>query len=266
MKIGLVLSGGGVLGIAHLGVLKALEEENIIPDIICGTSAGAIFGSLYAYQGIQRVENFVSDLKETPIFSKNNILTPGQIFKIIKLTLSKNILVDNFDKLQKKFICVVTDYISGKEVVIENGNIIEAVMASSSFPGVFPVYQINDQYYMDGGVVKNLPADILKNKEIDFIIGSSLTSVSTQKNPSRNPITVALRAINIMQKELSEIQEKICDFCFTPPIYNYDWYNTSQIDDMNQLGYNYAKRHIQDLKLKLEKAKSNKIKKIKIEL
>ncbi len=203
-KIGLVLSGGGAKGFAHIGVLKVIDSLGIKVDHVAGTSMGAIIGSLYAsgYTGKQldsifRTLNFddvISDNlpREAKTFyerdnaEKYAVSLPFDKFKLkLPSAISRgqnvyNLLtyltlhvseVDDFQKLPIPFFCIATDVETGKEVILDKGNLAKAITASGAFPSLFQPVEIDGQLLIDGGVVNNYPIDELRAKGMDVIIG-----------------------------------------------------------------------------------------------
>lgn len=203
-KIGLVLSGGGAKGLAHIGALKVIDSLGIKIDHIAGTSMGAIIGSLYAsgYTGkqidsifkITDFDNIINDeiprSAKTYYERKQNesyaVTLPFKDFKVnLPSSLSKgqnvyNLLSqllshvndqDDFSKLPIPFFCIATDIATGKEVVLDSGYLPRAVNASGALPSLFAPVQIGDQTLIDGGVTDNYPIEKLKAKGMDVIIG-----------------------------------------------------------------------------------------------
>ena len=176
-KIGLALGGGSALGLAHLGVLDALEENGIEISHISGTSVGAIIGTLYAF-GVTtdqiETEALKIDFKEFV-----RVLRPSK-FGIISNKPLENLIRKyiGFSKLEDATIplsVVATDISSGEKIVIESGDATKAILASSCIPGVFPVVNIGGKMLADGGIVENVPIAPLKNiDDIDIIIAVNL--------------------------------------------------------------------------------------------
>jgi NTE family protein len=247
MKVGLALSGGGVLSAAHLGVLRELEKHNIKPDIISGASSGAVIGALYADGGIPSIEAFLTDMRNAKIFKRGNLssLFPRRVFAQIRKCLEKNLKAKNFEELKTKFICVATDFLTGEPVYLSEGNIVDSVMASSAYLAVFSVQEVNGRHLVDGGISRNLPATILKAKGMDFVIGSSLHGVP-KINPTHvkkrkyNWFKMAFRAVTVMQHKLAEYESLYCDFCFFPPVSHYHWYSFDHVNTIRKVGYEYA--------------------------
>jgi NTE family protein len=173
MNIGLVLSGGGIRGVAHLGVLNALNVSGITPDVISGTSAGAIIGALYANQiapldalTIIKEINFLKFMR--PAFRSTALLNLETAIPIFKNYLPH----DSFSGLKIPLMISATNFCEGKLVYFSEGDLIRKILASCCIPGVFNPIKIEENYYVDGGILNNLPIEPLQN-HCDIIIGSS---------------------------------------------------------------------------------------------
>lgn len=214
-RVGLVLSGGGAKGVTHIGVLKALEENNIPIDYIAGTSMGAIIGGLYAsgYSPDQIEQFFISkelqawmqggsNSQENYLFKAEDPNASWQMFKItfdsvLKVKLPSNIISPadmdfkllelfteasaaaeyNFDKLYIPFRCVASDVAESKSIIFKSGETDKAIRASMTFPFYFKPIRIDGKLMFDGGMYDNFPVDILKNEfEPEIIIGSKAAS------------------------------------------------------------------------------------------
>jgi NTE family protein len=250
MKIGLALSGGGTLGIAHVGALRQIEN-NVKIDSICGVSAGAIAGLLYAYGGIAAVDYFYAELIATNPFSPKNIITlrsPEKIFAYIEGILEKVVTINDFNDLPIKFSCIATNIETAQPAILEKGNPIKAVMASAAYPGVFPVQTIGKEKFIDGGVTINMPVTPLLAQNMDFIIASSVISLSKfgyHKKTSR--AKVVTRAVEIMENHLNDLELAQANFVFKPPVGKYYWFNFSKLEHIKEIGEKYAKKRIKEL-------------------
>lgn len=251
-KIGLALSGGGALGAAHIGVIEEMEKAGVKPDHICGVSAGAMVGALYASGGLENVYRFYEGIN-LKFFKKNAYLISGGLagmFKHVENILNGIIGGKRFCDLGIPFCCCVTDLASGKKKVLASGDLPEAVMASAAYPAVFPAKKINDKSYIDGGVTRNLPAEEARAMGADFVIGSSIYSineVNAKIVEKMNRIEIAVRALNIMEKELSEFEEEQCDFCFKPRGGSFHWFDFLKMDEIADTGRKNAASQIKDL-------------------
>lgn len=172
-KFGLALSGGGMKGVAHCGVLKRLEELGICPDIISGVSAGSIVAAMYADGAPIKV---ILDLFRSTSFVKaarfNN---PGKYGGISSIKgyrdfLTASFHADDFSQLQIPVIINATDLLEGKIHYFKSGSVVDAVAASACVPGVFNPMEIDGHLYIDGGIFSNLPAEVLR-EQCDLVIG-----------------------------------------------------------------------------------------------
>jgi len=174
-KIGYALGGGAARGFSHIGVLKVLEEHNIFPDIIAGSSIGALIGALYASGAkVSDIEQFALrlDLKRLVFLADLTIPTSGLIGGRRVVSLLKSILGDlTFSQLRYDFACVATDINTGEQVVLRDGSLLEAVRASISIPGIFTPVRIGGRYLVDGGLVNEVPVSVCREMGAGYVIG-----------------------------------------------------------------------------------------------
>lgn len=243
-SIGLVLSGGGVKGVAHVGVIKALLERNICPNVVSGASAGAVVGALYA-NGIQPLD-MLAFFKETPLL-KYNLLTinkPG-LFDTNKYLVffEKYFPINTFEALEKKLYVVATNIELGASQFFNQGELLNTVLASAALPPVFSPVRIDGQLFSDGGIMNNFPVEPLINTT-DFIIGSYTSAMkSVGKEELKNSLQLSHRANLLMLH--SNVKEKlnIPDVLFTPK--NLDTIGVLDkkgIDKAYLIGYEYASK------------------------
>lgn len=250
MKIAIVLSGGGVLGAAHVGPLEELDRLGVRPDFIVGTSAGAIIGLLYAANGVQAVNEFLDRLISLFTIPKAYLLnTPLKIFNQLGSILSDYVPRDH-QELLIPFFPVAANLRTGSKRIFTDGDLIAEVLASSAYPGVFPLQIINDEPYADGGLIDNLPADAARELGAVIVIGSSIYSLPelpTEKIKKLNLIKLAQRAIDIQQVKIAAEQEALCDFCFQPPVMKeHQWYRLNAIAEIRDQGRKYARSQTDD--------------------
>jgi len=177
-KVGLALSGGAARGLAHIGVLETLEREGIPVDIIAGTSMGAIIGAMYARgvsaAGIKRIAVNTGWRELAHMFT----ITPSKTGLInghrVKAYLKDIIGEVDFSELKIPFACVATDLITGEEVIIDSGSVLEGVIASISIPVIFKAAIYEGRYLVDGGVVNPLPVSVIRNMGASLIIASNV--------------------------------------------------------------------------------------------
>lgn len=244
MKIGLALGGGGALGIAHLALLEMLEKKEIKINEICGASAGAIIGLLYASGGINNIENFFNAAKNTIFETRNLVKSPNttKFYNQLEELLRTYVLEKEFSELEKKLSIIATDLEKGEMSVIDKGDPVKAVLASSAYPGVFPVQAINEVRYIDGGVTRNLPADVLKKRGNNFVIASSLNDKIVINDGKFNRTKIAARAVDITYSEFEKYQEKDADFVFKPKLTEYRWYRFDKVEEILEKARKDAKK------------------------
>jgi NTE family protein len=187
-RIGYALGGGGARGTAHIGVLKVLEEHGIFPDVVAGTSVGALVGALYAY-GLRPadLEKLALQLswRELGRFTDLTVPRSGLVQGKRIMTRLKSILGDiRFSDLKFPFLCVATDIITGEEVLLREGLVADAVRASISVPGLMMPIRLEGRYLVDGGLVNQVPARTCRQIGAEYII-----SVNVAPNPVAVPST-----------------------------------------------------------------------------
>ena len=253
-KIGLVLSGGGAKGFAHIGVLKVLEEAGVKIDYIGGTSMGAVVGGLYAsgysahqIDSIFYNTNFDELLKDyiprnsKSFYEKHNdqmyaISLPFNKFNLsVPVALSKgmynyNLLtritsnvrsVRDFNKLPIPFMCVATDIETGKPVLLKEGFLPLAILASAAFPSLFSPVEINGKMLVDGGVSNNYPIDEVKKMGADIIIGVDVQDDLKDRNGLKDATRILVQISNLQMIESMKEKIKKTDIYIKPDISNY---------------------------------------------
>ena len=295
-KIGLVLSGGGSKGFAHVPILKALDSLNIPIDFIAGTSFGAIAGAMYAlgYSGNEienmavetdwyEVQNDEPERKFLPYFRKKDTgkyqlnfgldgfkpvaptgLIHGQkiILELSKWTREYEQVYD-FDKFPIPFRCNAFDIISGKEIIIKEGSLANALRASLSIPTIFAPVEWGDALLVDGGVVNNLPVDIAKEMGADLILAIDVSSPAHTKVDINNIYDIIFQSITVHgnKKLFKSIED--ADFFIKPEIENVNLtdYRKSTIKYLFQCGEEAVKSNW-DIFLKLKEITLDKKQKI----
>jgi len=236
-KVGLVLSGGGARGFAHLGVIQALNEAGIYPDVVSGTSAGALAGVLYADgfspEEILKLMNTGSRLDfMRPAMPREGLLQINGIIKILK----SNLKATSFDQLKIPLFVAATDLNNGKSVYFSKGNLLDPVIASASIPVLFQPVKINNIAYVDGGVLDNLPVYPIQNK-CKVLIGSFVNAVGYVEKLS-GLINIAERTFMLnMSKEIIE-KAKRFNFLIAPKeLRNYKILDPEKAAELFELGY-----------------------------
>lgn len=237
--IGIALSGGGARGIAHLGVLKALNESDIYPDIISGTSAGSILGALYC-SGYTPEEclKIVKDTNALSVFSPSFSLKG--LLKIDKLArVLKDYLPLSFEDLKIPLVVAATEINKGVITYFNSGTLIPTILASSCIPVIFKPVVIDGANYVDGGILNNLPAEALGNKA-DIIIGVSCNpygKVISLNNAKALMERSALLAINGNTMK----SRGLCDVFIEPnKLARFSGFNLSQAQEIFDEGYKFT--------------------------
>lgn len=246
-RLGIALSGGGARGFAHIGALKAIEEAGLKPDVIAGVSAGAVAGVLYA-AGVPLD-------KITPLFSKTkfsdfcklSIRDGGGLFKLtgLKKFMVKVTGVENLEDLRIPTYLGVTDFDNGVPTEFHEGPLGDRVAASCSIPIVFQPVRIDGVNYVDGGVLRNLPAWIIRDK-CEKLIGINVSPLTNYRY-KRSMMDVAMRSYNLMAKSNQESDMRICDLVIkTPEIASYQVFNLKDIKKVYLSGYAAAHKAIKE--------------------
>lgn len=245
-KIGLVLSGGGARGFAHLGVLQALNEGGIYPDVISGTSAGAIAGVLYADgytpKEILKIMNTNSRLYFVrPTVPREGLLRISGMIRILKENLRAKI----FEELKTPLFVTATDLNNGKAVYFSEGELLCPVIASASIPVLFKPLLINNISYVDGGVLDNLPIAPIENK-CRYIIGSYINPISREDNFT-NLINIAERTFLLSVSRGIQEKAKKFDLYISPPeLRNYKILNIEKAEEVFLVGYKATMKKLKD--------------------
>jgi NTE family protein len=236
-KIGLVLSGGGVRGFAHLGVLQALNEVGIFPDIISGTSAGALAGVFYC-DGYSPKEIF-KIMKSSSRLNYMRLTVPRygllQISGVTKI-LESYLRAKTFNELKIPLCVAATDLNHGRIAYFSEGELINPIIASSSIPVLFKPVTINNVQYADGGVMDNLPIQPIE-KVCRFFIGSYVNPIGDQDIFS-SLIDIAARTFMLnMQKEANEKSAKFDLYIAPPELRNFKILDPEKSQEIFDVGY-----------------------------
>lgn len=276
-RIGLSLSGGGAKGFAHIGVLKILDSLGVKVDYISGTSMGAIVGGLYAsgYSG-KEIEKIVLDTDfytiianektrlETSFLNKSidkylftipvkdgkiNVLpkaiSTGQKNIYLLKELFRNVsTITDFSKLPIPFMCVATNLETGSLNVLEKGDLAQAIMASSAFPGLMDPVKIGDSLYIDGAMTINYPSKPLRDKGIDVVIGVDLSQGLAKRSDLNSAISILNQVIDFGIQRETKNQYKYTDINIHPDL---GTLSATSYDAKKQIldsGYVEAKKYV----------------------
>lgn len=263
-KIGIALSGGGARGIAHIGVLAALNKYGIYPDLISGTSMGALVGVLYA---AGYAPNEILDLikarkihrKIKWAFPSSGLLDLGKVEKI----LHECIPADDFSTLKMPFYCAVSNLNTGLCEIVSSGKLIEYVLASASIPIVFGPKEIDGQTYVDGGLLNNLPVEPLVG-QADLIIGVHVNHNEEVKDV-QGLKNIAERCFRLAIGQNARNNFKLCDFVIDPPqVRKFNTFDFLKAEKIYQIGFEETENRILEFfgQLDLEKVIAEKKKRL----
>ena len=179
MKIGLALGSGSSRGWSHIGVINRLAKNDIVPDIVCGTSIGSLVGASYVAGNLEKLEKWVRSLTrfETARFfevnrSFNGLVNEDRLRRFLNLYVAKDIfLIENSDK---KYASIATELATGREIWFTKGSLLDAVFSSISLPGLFPAIKKNNKWLVDGGLVNPVPISVCRALGADVVIAVNL--------------------------------------------------------------------------------------------
>jgi NTE family protein len=246
-KIGLVLSGGGARGFAHLGVIQALNDAGIFPDVISGTSAGALTGVLYADgytpKEILKLLNTHSRLDYMrPAMPREGLLQIGGVHKILKNSLHAT----TFEELKIPLYVTATDLNNGKAEYFYKGELLDPVIASASIPVLFQPVIINNICYVDGGVLDNLPIKPIEDT-CRILIGSFVNPVGYMEKVS-GLINIAERAFMLrMSEELYVKAEKFDLFVAPLELRNFSILDPEKAEELFTIGLDATNEKLKEI-------------------
>ena len=244
-KVGLALGGGGAKGVAHIGVLQALEEARVKPDYIAGTSVGAMVAAMYAFNvNINTIANIARDLTLAQIttfkLNKTGFFTADPLKEILIEYLGEV----NIEDATIPLSIVATDLTSGEEVIFTEGPLADAVCASASIPGVYIPMRINGRILVDGGIVQNVPIRPLKAMGAGVIIASQLGGVRAYEEP-KNVLDVMRNAFDIALSQRTKQEVKQADLLIAMDLRDFSIAdNTQRYDELFAIGYHTAAKEL----------------------
>jgi NTE family protein len=284
-KLGLALGGGGARGLAHIGVLKVLEKENIRIDVISGCSMGSVVGALYSYfQNAEKLESFFINFIDNIDFEELGInelnektnRTTGLLDNIskylkIRYNLYKSLNRLSFftdeiaekifsslpdieiENLKIKFSAIATDLITGEEINLTNGSLREVVRASSAIPAIFPPVKIKDMLLVDGGATESVPVEIVRKIGADRVLAIDVTRcLQTTKEP-QNLFDILFRTEDISTFHLSKLRLESADLIIRPKVKHLDWSEFLKVKEIIAAGEEITKKMLPEIKKLVDK-------------
>lgn len=245
-RIGVALGSGGAKGMAHLGALQALEEAGITFDIYAGTSAGSIVGAMRARgYTCEDIEQLLARLDyRSSLFS---VLTSGTSRPVLDL-LNSVLGECDFSELKKPFAAVATDALTGEEVVLREGNIAEAVLASCSIPPLFRGVNRNGQTLIDGAFTNAIPGDRARELGADFVIGIALS-------PAEKYRINEFMTLGGERKLICQTGFDGCDILLEPDLAQYSAADMLSGARMYEIGYDCVKERLEEIRQKMRSEK-----------
>lgn len=244
-RLGVALSGGGARGFAHVGALKALEEAGMKPDVIAGVSAGAVAAVIYA-AGVP-LDEMLSLFTSTKFtdFARPSLIHGDGMFSLMRFKqfIEEATGIDRLENLRIPTYVGVTDLDHGEPAEFHEGPLGERVVASCSIPIVFSPVEIDGIHYVDGGVLRNLPAWIIREK-CETLIGINVSPLRTFEY-RKSFLDIGMRTYNLMAKANQQQDMDICDHVIiTPELIHYQVFNLKDIHKAYLSGYAAAHRAI----------------------
>ncbi len=258
-KIGLALGAGSAREFAHLGVIEILEAAGIELDMIAGSSIGALVGCIYSHTGsIERTKELIFNALPTRLKAQRRlfdytlpvtgIIKGENILRLLRKALGNA----SFEDLLIPTYVVAVDLLEGEEVVIEKGDVCEAIRASISIPGIIRPYRLNGRWFVDGGLLHPVPVDIFVRKGADFIIGVCVQEAAqySVKNPFNTPgiKDVLLKTINILHSHATGSCIKRADVIIYPDVSGYAWNDFHRGKELARAGREACLKHIDEIK------------------
>jgi len=263
-QIGIALSSGNARGIAHIGVLRVLEEEGIPVDVLAGTSAGSLFGALYAAgksldeivafaRDLPKITGFRSGMWDFSIPPRSGIIQGKKTLRFIREFLGDR----HFEELEIPLFVVSADFHSGEEIVFHSGSVADAVRASISIIGLFRPMELNGRYLIDGGAVNPVPTSVLCDQGVETIIASSVIPDLEERLERQdmrrrgrlpNLIGIIVGAVEIMESEIIKSRMGRVDVLIKPQVADLHAMHYELADEFIRRGEEAARKHVDEIK------------------
>ncbi len=301
MKIGIALGGGSARGLSQIGVLEVLEENGIYPEVLAGTSMGALIGALYLYLGkpASQLRTRMKEFMESDPFKKARFdvlrdsreekgegfwdsvtqavrkgimysysvrresIIPRDIFQGIIEGLLPDIRIE---ELPKPFAAVSLDLISGREVIWTKGSLRQAVMASSAIPGFFPPQMVDQQILVDGGWTNSVPIRPAFSLGADIVIAVDTSRGSEELFEFKRGLDLILRTAQIMMKKLRETQLEEADVLIQPAVTDIHWSDFNEPEQLVERGRQAALPKVKEVQAAIRRGRRRKVLKDALDL
>ena len=248
-KIGLALGSGAARGFAHIGVIKVLEENDIPIDFVAGSSIGAVVGALFcAGTPLDWVIKLLGCLENRHIIdvsiSKRGLIEGKKIEELLRFILKKK----TFEQLDVPLAIVSTDLGKGEKVVFSKGEIVSAIRASISIPGIFPPVVYGERILVDGGVMDRVPAGVVRAMGADIVIGIDVGFRLGEEFRPKNTFDIIIQTIGIMEIQAAKRKIDKCDVIIAPDVRNISPFSISDAQECVKKGIEKAEENIEKIK------------------
>ena len=275
-KVGIAFAGGSALGLAHVGVLKWLEEHHVPLDYVAGTSMGGLVGGLYASgYDYQEMSEFVRQIDwpeamqlSTPFYDldfrrkedavafpngmqlgirqgislPSSLSTGNGVGLLISRFTSPYVDMKSFDEMPTPFRCVAVDLKEGKQVIFQNGDLFDALRSTMALPGLFSPWKVGSEVMVDGGVLNNLPVDVAKNMGSEVVIAVALRSQGIEGKPPSSILGIANRTLDIQVVGNQERNMGLADILLMPELGGFGSLSFDRAKELETLGYEAAEK------------------------
>ena len=236
-KVGLCLSGGGTKGFSYLGAFKAFEEYGIEFDMVAGTSAGSLFGAIYASDmDINSIKDATKGMKNSDFRHSKLGILPSSMDKLHAL-IEQFLPVKKIEELKMPYYAVAVDLKTGKEIHFNTGNLASVITGSCAIPGVFLPVKYKNMTLIDGGVKNNIPADVLKINGCDFVVTIDCNCSRGGGTTSEKLFTQFSTSVGIMMVNNSKQGTELSDLIICPDLKKYKSLSLEGKDEMIKEGY-----------------------------
>lgn len=255
-KIALVLGGGAARGFAHIGVIRALEQEKIPIDMIVGTSVGSLIGAIYAsdlnsfeleWTAFSLEKEHLFDFGMLTVFTGMGPVRGDKLEEFVRTKVP----VANIENLKLPFAAVATDLNRGTRVILDRGSVARAVRASSAIPGVFNPVEHQGRLLVDGGVTDNIPIAVAREKGADIVIAVDISENVSNFNVT-NMVDVVIQSVNIMSAQNAEFRKKNADILVSPAVGDVAMLDFTQKKRCMLAGIDAARKAMPEIKSKIE--------------
>ncbi len=251
-KLGFALGCGGSRGVAHIGFLQAMEEAEIRPDFIAGCSMGAVVGAAYA-AGMTPQEMKEAVCRLRPLDLVDITVRPGGLFDVRKMrkVLGKYLGDVTFDALKIPFCCVASDMVTQEVVTLGEGNVADAVTASSCIPAIFKPIQMGEMRLVDGGILERIPARQLKDMGADRVVAVDVLGNRRWGNKTSNAVRVLMEVVDILDTRIARYRRQenadVIDVWLEPELGDMSEYSFRHFEEAYESGYRLGREHAEEI-------------------